>query len=1148
MPPSDSILHNVFPLGQEFTIQGIENFAYQDCVVKSGVLPEIYRLNFDPASGTAAYEQGYGDSDKTTNSGGSIEAARNLARCTGSAGYFLGNNFYLLSDLAGNTKAARYGIIKSKGIYRPEGPPAYGWISNNNRFRQLGGAPIALDLNKSTGVWEPRRYHQPKGKPLEIFFPRITVRVWKLVAEKAGLSMPKFPVVGLNGEALQFWQWVENTNCPIVITEGEKKAAALISRGYAAIGLPGINSGYRVTEKGDWITKPDGTQYQRATAWELHLAFQPLDTAGREITIIFDYRAGDYSESPEFKAASTTAKLFKNARAKIGELPGPDKGVDDFLVAGGDIDAVIADAKNYRKLAIQNQWRRNRQYTPDRIINSRYFHALAPAVGTIMAIKSGLATGKTQWLKDVIASNPNGKIIVLGSRNGLLLQTAEKCGFYHLNAHNGYQMFKNPDARLCLCFDSLLKLPPEIFEGAIIILDEAESVLRHLLMSLTLRRDREAIKERFAIACRESDRIVLLDGHLTDYTVNLVAKLAGNKTVTKHLNEFKGNCPKVSVYETEKATPTAAEKQDFINLIANSGCPVIATDCSVAEAEALAMTLTERYGEGLLICSKNSNEPAQTAFQTNPDDWVDQHNPGWLMYTPTLENGLDISKCTRFTEVFGLFCGLLGVNSLIQMLRRVRHPLRQISVLCPRFGLSDNSDRTNHYANQIKLQIETTLRIESLLLGPEEHQEAIKADLDRQFADPLFWARCHFESQENLEKSELREFLVEALTDSGYEVDRPLIGSDDSGGHFENKLICKEKEAQEIFEAADISQEEAQDIARSNKATWLERCQAEKCRLKSLLPGIEDTPLWKWKFVHRVRFDDRALLSQLENFWLFHHPDDAEYLQKAKWESGKLESFAPDHSSRWLKLKVLSKLKIMQFLDPDRVWTNDSPEVQKVLKDGKRKDVLQILGSPGKNGIKYINRLLRLIGISLVCRQSRGEDKKQVYTYRYQTEPELRLTKKGPVRICSLPEDWSELSELTALRMSQKVEAKKATTKSAETTAPSALEVVIDDADLINIQLEPSMTQTAPENPTAGSASGAISHAPTEGKAEAEPPIANRTGWVSRWGKWVAAKVIGWCEEGTRYRVLYETAGFWSEMLAFPDQMRWGTDSIESNP
>ena len=175
------------------------DLAYQDCVVKSGVDPDVYHINFDPASGSPVYGLLCQDTDPTTNNGISIEAARNLARCDGSAGYFLGNNFYLPSNLAGNTKAARHGIIKSKGIYRPEGPPAYGWICNN-RFRQLGGAPLALDLNKSTGVWEPRRYHQPHSKPLEIFFPRITVRVWKLVAEKAGLSMPKFPVIGLKGE------------------------------------------------------------------------------------------------------------------------------------------------------------------------------------------------------------------------------------------------------------------------------------------------------------------------------------------------------------------------------------------------------------------------------------------------------------------------------------------------------------------------------------------------------------------------------------------------------------------------------------------------------------------------------------------------------------------------------------------------------------------------------------------------------------------------------------------------------------------------------------------------------------------------------------------------------------------------------------
>ena len=125
-----------------------------------------------------------------------------------------------------------------------------------------------------------------------------------------------------------------------------------------------------------------------------------------------------------------------------------------------------------------------------------------------------------------------------------------------------------------------------------------------------------------------------------------------------------------------------------------------------------------------------------------------------------------------------------------------------------------------------------------------------------------------------------------------------------------------------------------------------------------------------------------------------------------------------------------------------------------------------------------------------------------------------------------MPEDWSELSELTALRMSQKVEAKKATTKSAETTAKSALEAVIDGADLINIQSEPSMTKTTPENITA------------ENVPEVPPataPIANWTGWVQRWGKWYKARILGWCEYGTRYVVEYlDTSGNIGEMFVFP--------------
>jgi hypothetical protein len=62
-----------------------------------------------------------------------------------------------------------------------------------------------------------------------------------------------------------------------------------------------------------------------------------------------------------------------------------------------------------------------------------------------------------------------------------------------------------------------------------------------------------------------------------------------------------------------------------------------------------------------------------------------------------------------------------------------------------------------------------------------------------------------------------------------------------------------------------------------------------------------------------------------------------------------------------------------------------------------------------------------------------------------------------------------------------------------------------------------------------------------EVESPTQPPIANLTGWVSHLGQWVAAKVIGWCEKGTRYRILYEIkCGEWSEMLVFPNEMRWG--------
>jgi len=1087
MTLADSSLYNIYRFSQDFT----EVLAYQDCVIKSGIDPEIYRLNFEPARGRAVYDLLYRDTDPTTNtSSGSAQAKNNYTKCANVCGLIV-----------------------------------------NNRFRQLAGPPLAFTKKESTGKWEPRKYHQPYGKPLQIFFPRVTVKVWELVATKAGLPMPESPAVGSDGEALEFWEWVKATNCPIIPEEGEKKAAALISRGYASIGLPGIHTGYRITEYGDWVTKSDGTQYQKAIAWKLHSELEPLDTEGRVITTIFDYRAGDYSESPEFKAASTLSRLFKRAIAKIGKLPGPDKGVDDFLVAGGDIDPIVAQAVDQEKILKEwklQKWLKLRGFTPDRVINSKYFDAPAPESGKVTAIQSGLGTGKTRHIQEKVASDERGLQINLGYRNSLLLQQCEKWGSYHFDEHSGYLYVKDPNARLSLCVDSLLKLPIEIFEyslehirGMTVLLDESVSVIKHAILSSTLFGKRLEILERLEVICKLADRIVLSDGNQSDIVVDYISKISGKPSI-KIQNSYQGDTPPITFVERgRKAFEWLALE------VLKSRCPAVATD-SLKAAEALALRLRESHGLGLLLTSKTVTEEEIKKALKDPDPYIKKYKPAWIIFSPTAESGVDISIRDYFSDVFCWFIGVIGVDESMQMSRRVRHPER-ITVLSPERGLGRS--REGFFEKEIIQALADLEDVEARLLLEDEAQlQKVRENIAAQLITPhtILWGKLQAKAE--LERENLREYLLKAFELAGYSVQFVTGGLDDcqvENGHHLAQEECKDTEAQEIFNAPDIELSEALEIKRNYGAAWPERCQAIKTLLKERLPGIENSHLWKWEFVRRVRFDERELLGQLDADWIYNNPEDAEFLQQQRLKSrilaGKRE-FIGDFSDRWLKIKALRILGLEKFMEPGKIWTQESPEVLELLKRCKSKSVAKLLGHPGKTKpIAWLNRLLKIRGVKLIAKRKK-ENGVLHWEYSYISEK-------------SRPQNWDELAKFTAEKYAKKIlEVKEAETAAAQASEAFPAPPVLD-THIGGIRILPDITTEALICQTEVEAVSPELPIP-------EVPIANRTGWVSCSGKWVAVKVIGWCEEGTCYRVLYETAGEWIEMLVFPSQMRWDRLSI----
>ncbi|MBC1222153.1 MobF family relaxase, partial [Nostoc sp. UCD120] len=147
-----------------------------------------------------------------------------------------------------------------------------------------------------------------------------------------------------------FWYCVWKHNIPCAIAEGAKKAASLLSQGHAAIGLPGISSGYRTPK--DEFGKKIGKSY-------LHEELAVFATPGRVFKFCFDYETKPETKLHIERDISVTGRLLQEAgaRVKVVSLPGPSKGVDDFIVASGPLayEKLSHEAKRLRDWQQHNQ-------------------------------------------------------------------------------------------------------------------------------------------------------------------------------------------------------------------------------------------------------------------------------------------------------------------------------------------------------------------------------------------------------------------------------------------------------------------------------------------------------------------------------------------------------------------------------------------------------------------------------------------------------------------------------------------------------------------------------------------------------------------------------------------------------------------------
>jgi hypothetical protein len=233
-----------------------------------------------------------------------------------------------------------------------------GWIFNGYK-----GVSVKPNSPRTDSEGKVIKYESPRGVGnQQIFIPRVCVRVGRIIATKIGrdaaIEYTKRTELRLpESEDTGFWEWFLSKGFSLIITEGAKKSAALVSAGYAAIALNGVwGWGNNVKDMFGEIEKDaTPTSAVRENRGEnlktLHPELEPF-LNGREIVLAFDRDDNPNTIRTVERAKTLLLQEIEGEASRITQMKWRGhKGADDYIAAQG-IEALDRSYANRSAIAL----------------------------------------------------------------------------------------------------------------------------------------------------------------------------------------------------------------------------------------------------------------------------------------------------------------------------------------------------------------------------------------------------------------------------------------------------------------------------------------------------------------------------------------------------------------------------------------------------------------------------------------------------------------------------------------------------------------------------------------------------------------------------------------------------------------------------
>ncbi|MHC5895850.1 plasmid replication protein, CyRepA1 family [Nostoc sp.] len=664
---------------------------------------------------------------------------------------------------------------------------------------------------------KPVKYESPPKTPNRVTYFDVANPIWEKIAKRY-LIKRYHSLLALRLldqlNPLIFWEWVkQHPEIPIILCEGEKKAACLLSLGFVAIALPGIWNGR--------VGKQDFDE-------RLHPDLVPMAQAGRKFIILFDYETKAKTRWSVFQATVRTAKAIESAgcECEVALLPGPEKGVDDFVVGRGEdanalLTAIIDDAKSladYKRSYRAKKWGLSK-YQPDVTVNVKYLsealciseleekclrvpelydlekeQLFTPSIkghqrnkestdsggvdsskskksptfnfpkSGLVVLWSDMGTGKTQLMRWWRDQNPDARFLNNGHRVNLLKNLAERLRTA-MYSDLGYTGLAQAQA-LSITIDSLHKLNTQSLTYGCIFIDEACQYLTHLLHSNTCKQHRAAILEVLEYIVYNAPLVVIADAHMDDLTVDFFLAMRPKGEVPYIIkNEWRNGSRTIYWYEGDNSSALVAQ----ISAALMQGEKVMVASDSKRFIKKLDKSFTIKYEESnsekshtpkkwriWSVHSDNSGSDENVAFIKDITNAVKNFDA--LFTSPSLGTGVDISQY-HFDLVFGVFHGVSQTaTECAQQLYRYRPKVPFHIWVAPRppFGYKDTN------ASKIKERLLQTNEMTAFLLRIDRQTGKRGAEKD--------WALeayCQIMANRHYSLNNLRDDLRSLLTEMG---------------------------------------------------------------------------------------------------------------------------------------------------------------------------------------------------------------------------------------------------------------------------------------------------------------------------------------------------------------------------------------------